>query len=199
MMQAQQRVAWGSTMAWQRMRDLQGEVVSGRCVLVESPDGFARRVVGFTGERVQREDGCVLAVLAKKRVDDPALDPDGQLPGVKQDSGDLPCQALRRVLGAQLRPFAEELHILHAEREDRHEHSKRYGIETHYIRVLYSATLQSEVVQPAPGGTIFPQTPFHDRTSSFLSDVARVVLLEPTQREGQNAGRSRLLHLEGLW
>lgn len=159
MIQAQQQVSWMSSMTSQHMHDLQREVVSGRCVLVESPDGSARRVVGFTGIRLQREDGSLLTILAKKRLNKSEWEPDGQLPGVKQDPGELPHQALRRLLRERLGPFSEEIRVLCAKREDRHEESVRYGIKTQYIRVVYGATLQRGDASPVLLGTTHQRFP----------------------------------------
>jgi len=120
---------------------LQREVLIGRCVIVENVDGQVERVVPITGVRLTSGTGKVLIVLAKKRRCDDEFELSGQLPAVKQETGELPGQALERMFGELLRPFAREVRIGHAGREDRREISDRYRINTTYLRVIYSASL----------------------------------------------------------
>jgi len=100
---------------------LQREVLIGRCVIVENVDGQVERVVPITGVRLTSGTGKVLIVLAKKRRCDDEFELSGQLPAVKQETGELPGQALERMFGELLRPFAREVRIGHAGREDRRE------------------------------------------------------------------------------
>jgi len=143
-LEAQYSLPWQG-MSEKRMAELEREVALGRCVLIENREGLAERVVSFTGLRIRHPCGKILVVLAKKRIDsDGELEPEGQLPGVKQELGELPAQALRRLMRDQLRPFAKDLRVHSLRREDRHEHSARYNIKTNYIRVIYSAELSSD-------------------------------------------------------
>jgi len=125
--------------------ELEKEVVSGRCVLIENQEGVAERVVSLTALRMKLRCGKILVVLAKKSLDSEGdFEPEGQLPGVKQEQGELPTQALRRMMREIVRPFAKDLRVHKLERDDRHEHSARYRIKTKYIRVIYSATLPDD-------------------------------------------------------
>lgn len=140
-MEAQFFLPWQG-LSVQSALELEREVLSGQSVLVENADGQVERVVAFTGLRLLRGDGNLLVVLAKKRLDgDEGYQPEGQLPGVKQLVGELPSQALRRMLHGQLRPFADWLTIQNLKREDRHEESASLKIPTKYIRVIYSGSL----------------------------------------------------------
>jgi len=140
-MESQYSLPWRG-MSEKRIHELEKEVGSGRCVLIENKEGGAERVVSFTGLHMETSCGKVLVVLAKKGLDsDGELEPEGQLPGVKQHQGELPNQALRRMMREQLRPFAKAVRVHSFRREDRHENSARYKIKTNYIRVIYSASL----------------------------------------------------------
>jgi len=125
------------------IQKLQKEVASGRCVIIENVDGTVGRVVPITGVRLVREDGQVLVVIAKKNKHDVEMDASGQLPAVKQVTGELPGQALQRMLRELLRPFAKEIRIERMGREDVHEVSARFRINTTYIRVIYTAVFQN--------------------------------------------------------
>jgi len=128
-------------MTTQAIQRLQRQILNGRCVIIENDDGQVERVVPITGVRLTSGTGKVLIVLAKKRNGDDEFEWSGQLPAVKQETGELPGQALERIFGEMLRPFAREVRIRQAVREDRQEISDRYRINTTYIRVIYSAKL----------------------------------------------------------
>merc|ERR1712136_692026 len=128
-------------MTTQAIQRLQRQILNGRCVIIENVDGQVERVVPITGVRLTSGTGKVLIVLAKKRRGDDEFEWSGQLPAVKQETGELPGQALERIFGEMLRPFAREVRIRQAVREDRQEISDRYRINTTYIRVIYSAKL----------------------------------------------------------
>merc|ERR1712136_100963 len=128
-------------MSMHAIQQLQQEVSSGRCVIIENVDGNVERVVPITGIRLSRFDGKVLIVFAKKHVEDDDMEVSGQLPAVKQQAGELPGQALQRLLRELLQPFAKEVLIKRMGREDKHEISARFRINTTYIRVIYTATL----------------------------------------------------------
>lgn len=131
-----------------RMHELVNEVLAGQCVLVENEEGAAERVVAVTCMRIMRQTGEVLAVLAKRPRDSSGdFEPEGQLPGVKQDPGELPSQAGQRLFREQLRPFARAVNVHNLKREDMHEHSTRYRIKTKYIRVIYFASLDEEMTK----------------------------------------------------
>lgn len=185
--------SWGwQGISVQAIKDLQKEVFSGICVLVENAEGGAERVVSFTGVRLQRADTRILLVLAKKRYDG-CLEPVGQLPGVKQMPAELPGEAVRRILGQQLRPFAKAAQLGGSRREDISEMSSHYKITSMYIRLIYSATLpldfeQPELPKPSASWVRCPAGPGegrpsaraslsrHDRSSSinsFLDATAR--------------------------
>jgi len=136
----QRSFAWKG-MSMHAIQQLQQEVSSGRCVIIENVDGNVERVVPITGIRLSRFDGKVLIVFAKKHVEDDDMEVSGQLPAVKQQAGELPGQALQRLLRELLQPFAKEVLIKRMGREDKHEISARFRINTTYIRVIYTATL----------------------------------------------------------
>lgn len=102
-------------------------------------------MVTITGVRLARSDGKILLVFAKKKCDDDEMEASGQLPAVKQEKGELPGQALQRLFRDMLHPLAKETRIEHMGREDLHEISPRYQINTTYIRVVYTAALQRPV------------------------------------------------------
>ena len=175
----------------QRTGELEQEVLSGQCVLVENADGQAERVVAFTGLRLLRRDGHVLVVLAKKRFHGgPCFEAEGQLPGVKQDTGELPSQALSRMLLGQLRPYAKELKIGSLEREDRYEESARFKIATKYIRVIYSGflpdgfrsdTLVAGLAYLCPATSVFTPSSSRDRLKKHVPDLHECHMLSDSR------------------
>lgn len=132
----------------QVVESLQTEVFSGRCVLVENQEGVAERVVPITVVQLERGDGDVLVVLAKTSVGGKLQPAGGLFPGAKHIPGELPGQALHRILNGQL-PFAREARIHRSMRDDMKEESARYHITTKYIRVVFRATLPFSFEQPA--------------------------------------------------
>lgn len=154
--------------------DLQREVFSGRCVLVENEYGSAERVVSFTGLKLQRCDGFVLIVLAHQRPDS-EMEPAGHLPGSKQKAGELPGQTLQRVLSTQLRPFAMKILIGSSTRDDIVDESARFRIRTKYMRVVYGGQLVDDHELPAlpkPIGRAEAQSDFQGRRQTRRKSVA---------------------------
>jgi len=202
----------------QRTRELEREVLSGQCVLVENSDGQAERLVAFTGLRLRRRDGHLLVVLAKKRFDGGlCFEAEGQLPGVKQDTGELPSQALSRMLLGQLRPYAKELNIGSLEREDRYEESARFKIATKYIRVIYSGflpdgfrsdTLVDCLAYFCPATSVITNSSSRERSKKHIPDLNECHLLSDSRGQylcaflapetevwlRKNTGRRQLAH-----
>merc|ERR1712136_270171 len=125
----------------QKLDALQKEVFSGRCVLIENAEGAAERVVPITAMRLERDNGDVLVVMAKQQEGCEILT-EGKLPGTKQNAGEEPVQAVRRILREQLQPFSGAK-IYKSDREDVVETSHKFRIRTKYIRVIFHAALPS--------------------------------------------------------
>jgi len=168
-MEGQHHFMW-TGLSPQSAHELEREVLSGKSVLVENSDGQAERVVALTVLRVRRDDGQILVVLAKRRLEGAeGFQPDGQLPGVKQEGGELPSQAVRRMLLGQMRPYAKELRIHSFKLENLKELSARFNITTKYIRAIFSAKLPDGFSR----GTRVSGLAFHNTGSALFGSEER--------------------------
>merc|ERR1712032_1250996 len=72
-----------------------------------------------------------------------------QLPGAKQDRGEMTADAANRVLLTKLEPMADLVNIIGTKREIKETESKEYGVRTKYLRTVclsrFSGTIDAGI------------------------------------------------------
>jgi hypothetical protein len=126
---------------------LQQEVLSGRSTLLISAAGEVERVASVIAFRLENEYGEVLAQIAK--YEDGQMAAACQLPGGKQERGELPVDTMHRLLQTKLEPLKDLVYIVGTSQEVTAKASKDFNIRTKYMRTIgYSKVSRAEFNPP---------------------------------------------------
>eukprot|EP00406_Dinophysis_acuminata_P003356 CAMPEP_0179232586 /NCGR_PEP_ID=MMETSP0797-20121207/11937_1 /TAXON_ID=47934 /ORGANISM="Dinophysis acuminata, Strain DAEP01" /LENGTH=953 /DNA_ID=CAMNT_0020939713 /DNA_START=16 /DNA_END=2877 /DNA_ORIENTATION=- len=124
---------------------LYDEVQAGKCDLIVDADEKVLRVVNVVALRVLRQDGKMLAQIAEV-TEDGIAEPSVQLPGLKVKAGELPHDALQRLRNTTLSVFRVGIIVGTREVNVQQKPSKAYGVNTKYMRNIYHAAWDPDVV-----------------------------------------------------
>lgn len=122
---------------------LREEVEKGKSVVMMNGNNELERVVSVVALRAEDDDGRVFAQLGKLTAEGAPEEVACQLPGGKQQQGELTTEALQRILQAKLEPLADKVEILGTERLVEWNMSRGVGLKTKYLRTVCSARLQT--------------------------------------------------------
>jgi len=137
---------------WQtfdRRGDLQrfeSEVKMGRSVVLLDEDGHLRRLTAVTVLQIEHGES-VLAQLAKYDQTKGAWEKACVLPGSKQESGELPSDAIRRIATRKIAIESDALDYVEVKGDVKYWTSKQYGIRTRYIRTVYLAKSNPQLME----------------------------------------------------
>lgn len=126
---------------------LYDEVCNSTCVLVTTGQDEVQRAVVLEALQLTHLDGRLWVELGTMR-DGADLRITGRLPGSKIGSGDLPGDALKRILNGWMKPFREAVKVENVERTVEVKDSSRYGVNTRYTRTIYNAILDETLALP---------------------------------------------------
>jgi len=174
---------------------LANEVHVGKSIVVVTGEGTIVRVVSLVALRVQREDGHVFAQVAKW--EDSKLNASCQLPGFKQDRGELVGEAVRRLFNKNLKLLADKVTITGTVREIAEKNSKEYGVHTRYLKSVCSATLHPDACVDAPKcGVVDPVGEPECPAAVDSADAEILAALQklPAFAPGSPGGASRIVY-----
>mmetsp|Transcript_30522 Transcript_30522/g.71258 ORF Transcript_30522/g.71258 Transcript_30522/m.71258 type:complete len:1088 (-) Transcript_30522:115-3378(-) len=138
------------------LMELRKEVDQGKSVVMLNGSGDVQRVVSVIAVKVVDENEKVLVQLAK--MEKGRLKFAGQLPGSKQQRGELATEAVQRVLETKLAPLTSCIEFAEMTRSSEEKESKQFGVRTKYLRTVCKAVL----VQPFSAPTIIGHDPTED-------------------------------------
>jgi len=146
--------SWGILFhsAAKNMDDLIAEVEEGKCDLTTDDDGNVYRVAFVVTAKLQQPSGQLL-VQAGKLDSEKQAHVKCQLPGTKVRAGELPREALMRLLNTKLQPFLDSIEITVSQIVESTGASKAYGLDTKYSKTVFSGTFRvdnSIVHRPTP-------------------------------------------------
>jgi hypothetical protein len=119
---------------------LYDEVARGKCTLLLNDAGELERVASVVALQLEDERGDIFFQVGKhEHVLDAVAVPMCQLPGGKQDRGELPGDALQRILDTKLKPLKKCVRLAGIDRQVNTSESKDYKVRTKYLRTIYSA------------------------------------------------------------
>jgi len=130
---------------------LREEIMNGKSNVLLTADGQLERLTYVVALRIERLDGCILAQLWKSEGSGSGVElkPCCRLPGTKQEKGEAPNEAMRRLLKTKFAPLVTHLEVRSTSRKNVWEESKDFGIKTHYTRTEAHFKLQVDL--PAIG------------------------------------------------
>lgn len=150
---------------------LEKELNNGTCVIVQTDHQSVERVVAVTAVELLRNDGRIFVHLGRWSAG--RVVPRCELPAVKQNMGEQPDEAFKRVLAQELSAVAgevDDLKIVESRVQVDVKDSMRLRIRTRYIRTVFSAQLKREKIDLETASTQ-PLDPCDRRVSGTLGDV----------------------------
>uniref|UniRef100_A0A7S2NC80 Uncharacterized protein n=1 Tax=Zooxanthella nutricula TaxID=1333877 RepID=A0A7S2NC80_9DINO len=149
-------------MSMSKRARLEEEIAAGRSVVVVTGEGSVRRAVSIVALRLFNSVGSLLARIGK--ISDAGCEPDCELPGTKQETGETVGDSLERLVASKLklanriewndirksRSESANLNAHSIEAEVTEMKSRALGICTRYLRKTCSATLKEGEAIDAP-------------------------------------------------
>jgi len=105
-------------------------------------NGEVQRIVSIVALRIYHPRNGTLLVQLGKCIDD-QLSVACQLPGGKQERGELAADAVQRFLRTKLVSLVGQIVVTSMERETREKYSKDFGIRTKYLRTICSTSFEA--------------------------------------------------------
>jgi hypothetical protein len=172
------------------LTELGKEVEAGKSTVMLTAAGELERVTSLVAFKIFNSEGSLLIQIGKE--ESGRMKPSCQLPGGKQDRGELVTDTFERLLGSKLTKIADHVGVIKTERETVTKESKEFGVKTKYLRNIVHARLGGDVdlddirIQSAASSTgadgSSPKTPLSSRENDGLpfshqlsSDTARSV------------------------
>jgi len=133
---------WQSRHRWRvaKLDTLREEVANGTSTIFMTIDGDLERVVSVTALRIESPQGDILTQLGKFK--DGVAEADCKMPGGKQQRGETPADAAKRVLGGKLSPVSKHVQLIHQQREVKWSQSASYDMRTKYLRTTCFASFR---------------------------------------------------------
>merc|ERR1712087_790596 len=97
--------------------------------------GNVQRIVTVVAMRVEKEDGSVVAQIGRGR--DGEVSTSCTLPGTKIRVGELPRDAVERLVDSRLLPYKDGLVWGTSEVTEEQRVSKTYGLSSKYLRTVF--------------------------------------------------------------
>jgi len=148
---------------------LRAEVQEGRSVVTVNGRGDAERIVIVVALRLtRREDGRVLALLAKQEGPSAAMAPCCNLPGRKQEHGDLVGDTFQGIL-RHIGLSEADVEVAKLLRETEWKVSREYGVRTKYLRTVCHAELRGAF----PLDAVAKETSLWSKKSAKIDIITR--------------------------
>lgn len=158
----QHKVQWsGKLFHPDGLKELENEVEAGDCDLVLEPDESIFRLVTIAALRLERDDGRILTQIGKCIKGQTVVS--CTLPGTKLHVGELPGDAVRRLLNNKLRAFTDEVTLSSRIVDTQEKVSKKYGVPSRYMRTLFNAHILDPTTA-ADGIVVIPRLAGSERS-----------------------------------
>lgn len=129
---------------------LEQEVLGGQSIVVQSGSGELERLVFLVTARVHRSsDDKVLYRVGKLDREARSAVPGCKLPGSKQQAGEEPDDAIRRIFEGELASLMSSLVLQEVQKLEELKKSKKFGLNTRYIKTTQSARICDQAVVQA--------------------------------------------------
>jgi len=127
--------------------NLEEEVIKGKSCLMVNAVGQIERVVSVVVVEIQNAHGQVLVELGKRETCEP-ISASCQLPGLKQEAGEVLNSTLARLL-SRLYLQTADVEVRGVVRQVEWKESREYGLRTKYTRVIHRINLLKDLPIPA--------------------------------------------------
>jgi len=135
---------WNPKIAKNALEDLQREIDTGECDMYVDETENVQRVVTIVTLRLAKQDGSIVAQIGKcYRGESSAR---CTFPGTKIKVGELPRDAIDRLVNSKLRPYRDGLVWGKIEVDEEERISKKFGLKSKYQRTVFHAKLQPDFV-----------------------------------------------------
>mmetsp|Transcript_56370 Transcript_56370/g.132168 ORF Transcript_56370/g.132168 Transcript_56370/m.132168 type:complete len:1057 (+) Transcript_56370:78-3248(+) len=114
--------------------ELRTEVEAGKSVVLVNGSGEVQRVVSVVALKLCDEQDNIFVQLGKLEKGKVVFS--GQLPGSKQQRGELTAEAVQRILDSRLAPLTSCVEFAETSRSREQKESKNYGVRTKYLRTV---------------------------------------------------------------
>jgi len=139
----ERKTVWsGHLFQQQGMQELTTEVQAGDCDLVVDKQDRVHRVVCIVAVKLTRHDGCILTQIGKVTKGHTVAS--CTLPGTKVKVGELPQDAMERLLATKLQVIREGIELGGRSVDEEDRVSKKYGVPSKYRRTLFRANLSQD-------------------------------------------------------
>mmetsp|Transcript_53227 Transcript_53227/g.119654 ORF Transcript_53227/g.119654 Transcript_53227/m.119654 type:complete len:666 (+) Transcript_53227:2-1999(+) len=126
------------------LQELEDEVASGKCTLLENGKGETERVVALSVLRIENENADIFAHIGAWEDDPSASLPKAKLPGAKQKAGEMPSDTVGRVLKTDLKLLQSKVELLHSTQTTETKESDSYQINTIYLKTIQYAMITGQ-------------------------------------------------------
>jgi hypothetical protein len=124
-----------------------GEVQAGKSTVMLDRDGEIQRIAMIVALKLTNHAGQILVQLWKRESGHTKAA--CQLPGGKQERGELIEEAFHRLLQTKLAAIGDQVEVTHIDREVQVKESVEYGVRTEYLRNIVRSRLTTEVALDA--------------------------------------------------
>mmetsp|Transcript_49468 Transcript_49468/g.115689 ORF Transcript_49468/g.115689 Transcript_49468/m.115689 type:complete len:1091 (+) Transcript_49468:144-3416(+) len=121
------------------LQELEDEVRSGSCTLLENGRGETERVVALCVLRVEDENGHIFVHIGTWEGE--GASPKVKLPGAKQKAGEMSSDTVARVLKSDLKVMKDKVELAHTEQVTETKESASYHINTIYLKTIQYAMI----------------------------------------------------------
>jgi len=126
---------------------LKDEITASKCLVIAT-SGMLLRVVSLVILNLRQANGNVLAQVGK--LEGQTLQPDCELPGLKQGPNEVVSEALKRLLETKLSFIVNKVELECVASETTQKESKEFSIQTRYSRNICSAKLKDRMSADLP-------------------------------------------------
>mmetsp|Transcript_21363 Transcript_21363/g.49666 ORF Transcript_21363/g.49666 Transcript_21363/m.49666 type:complete len:1070 (-) Transcript_21363:28-3237(-) len=114
--------------------ELRSEVETGKSVVVVNGQGEVQRIVSVVALQVRDDNDNIFVQLGKVEKNKVVFK--GELPGSKQQRGELTSEAVQRVLEQRLAPVTSCIELGESTRSREQKDSTKFGVKTKYLRTV---------------------------------------------------------------
>lgn len=125
------------------------EVESGKSTVMLNALGEIERVVSLVAMKLCNEQDQMFIQICKLESGQMSMKPACQLPGRKQDRGELVIDTFDQLLANKLNVVSHDVEVTHTEREFEHKESKEFGVRTKYQRnIVCCRLMRADALEP---------------------------------------------------
>jgi len=170
---------WLQTQPEKGNGELEEEVREGACALIFNDEGNPTRVALIVTLRATRDDGLMLAQIAKMSAG--VLVPKLQMPATKLKEGEGPANAAQRLLTSKLKIFGTGKSLGSVAQDEQVRVVAAYDLETIFLRTIFTIPFEPSEAGPVPircDGPVSFERPNHSVLNEEASDVFNEFLPE---------------------